>query len=37
MEHGIELCGQAGVKVMAASFGLGPIDDPDGALEPRLT
>ncbi len=34
MNHGVELIRQAGVKVVAESLGLGPIDDADEAFQP---
>src|SRR3954463_7707587 len=36
VEHGIELVGQTGAKIMARALGLRTIDDADGALQPRL-
>src|SRR5271165_7461919 len=32
----IELARQNRLEIMALQFGLGPIDDPDRAFEPRL-
>src|SRR5664279_6158784 len=32
----IELLGDAGGEPVAGTFALGPGDDPDGALQPRL-
>ena len=36
VDHGVELHGEAGVKVVAGALGIRPIDHADGALEPRL-
>ena len=36
VDHGVELVGQPRVEVVAEAFGLGPVDDADRALEPRL-
>ena len=31
----VELVGQGGVEIVALQFGVGPINDPDRALETR--
>jgi hypothetical protein len=36
MEHSVELPRQACVKVMAGSLRFRPVDDANGALQPRL-
>jgi len=33
MQEGVKLPRQVGVKVMALAFGLGSVDDADGALQ----
>lgn len=35
MDHGVELGVQPGVEVVAGPFGLRPVDDADGAFQPR--
>jgi hypothetical protein len=37
MDHGIELLWYSGLEVVADSLALGPVDNANGPLQPRLS